>query len=382
MITRYIRNIIFASLAIIAVASCKDDDGTTLPPMDGTLEIEGAVAYINARTDSRKLTLKPNGVTHPDGNEIGYCWKVVPGMSSYDTTRFENGLNSIGEPSDGTFKYELKDSIGTYTIYCYAFSNGYATKSASQYTTIVRGGVQLNEDDPQVSITNTNILENGTPLAGTDYYYVSDGSRDWIASNMYEEGGIAYLGYEALSDVLGRFYSYDEAVAMCKALPRNGGEEWRLPTDEDWVNVVKACTTDATGDFSANVHEDIYWDIKKNGKPSLSARLIANAEFNGSVLWEYWPAVGEITNLSGLAIIPVGYANLGVTPELASKSAYPNAIFEGEFEVAAFWTADTVQDNTDMAYYRFINTQDPFFMIGKGYKVTFGASVRCVRDSN
>lgn len=382
MITRYIRNIIFASLAVLATASCKDDENEVLPPMDGTLVIEGVEAYVNARTSTREITLKPTGVTHPDGKGIGYCWKVTPGMKSYDTTRFENGLNMNNEASDGTFKYTLKDSVATYTIYCYAFADGYSSKSASAYSTVVRGGVQLSPEDPQVSITNTNILENGEPLAGTDYYYVTDGERDWIASNLYEEGGIAYLNYEALSDVLGRFYSYDEAKAICQSLPANGGNAWRLPTDEDWVNVVKSVTKDATGDFTANVHEDIYWDIKKNGKPSLSSRLIANAEFNGTIMWEYWPAIGAITNTSGLAIIPIGYANLGVTPEISSKTAYPNALFEGEFELAVFWTADEVEGNSEMAYYRYINNQDPFFMSGKGYKETFGASVRCVRNSN
>ena len=99
-------------------------------------------------------------------------------------------------------------------------------------------------------------------------------------------------------------------------------------------------------------------------------------------MWEYWPSVGSIENTSGLAIIPIGYANLGITPEIKSKSAYPNALFEGEFKLAAFWTADEVEGNSEMAYYRYINTMDPFFMIGKGYKKTFGASVRCVRDSN
>lgn len=382
MITRYIRNIIFASLAVLAAVSCKDDEDEVKPPMDGTLVVDGVETYVNARTDSREITLKPSGVTHPDGKGIGYCWKVTPGMKTYDTTRFENGLNIKGEPSDGTFKYTLKDSVATYTIYCYAFADGYSSKSSISYTTVVRGGVQLTPDDPQVSITNRNIIENGKPLAGTDYYYISAGSHDWIAYNMYEEGGIPYLHYEALSDVLGRFYSYDEAKAICQNLPANGGNAWRLPTDEDWVNVVKSVTADATGDFSANVHEDIYWDSKKNGKPSLSSRLIANAEFNGTVMWEYWPSVGSIENTSGLAIIPIGYANLGITPDINTKSAYPNALFEGEFKLAAFWTADEVEGNSEMAYYRFINTMDPFFMIGKGYKKTFGASVRCVRNSN
>ena len=83
-----------------------------------------------------------------------------------------------------------------------------------------------------------------------------------------------------------------------------------------------------------------------------------------------------------MAIIPVGYANLGVTPDVPLKSNYPAALFEGTYEYAAFWTADEVESNTDQAYYRYIFTKTPHLMIGKGYKETYGASVRCVRESD
>jgi uncharacterized protein (TIGR02145 family) len=64
-----------------------------------------------------------------------------------------------------------------------------------------------------------------------------------------------------------------------------------------------------------------------------------------------------------------------------SKSAYDAALFEGVYEFAAFWTADEAEDNTDMAYYRYLYAKAPHLMIGKGYKSSFGASVRCVRES-
>ena len=193
--------------------------------------------------------------------------------------------------------------------------------------------------------------------------------------------GTAFLKYDAMSGVFGRYYSYNEAKAVCEALPTNGGNAWRLPTDADWVNLVKSITTDVT-EFKAEVHEDIYWDNDVNGKPSLAARLIADGYFNGDKLWEYWPEIGVPANTSGLAVLPVGYANLGITPAPKSKSAYPAALFEGAYEFAAFWTADQTEDNSDMAYYRYMYTKTPHLMIGKGYKESFGASVRCVREAN
>lgn len=371
--------IIFAALAIL---SCKKDDEATLPSLSGRLEINGIEAFISADAESRTITLKPSGGKHPDGKNLGYYWKVSPVMTTYDTTRYENGLDKAGKPSDGSFTYTLKDSLGTYTIYCYAYASGYSGLSAAGYVTTVRGGVETSDEAP-VSITNTGIQLNGKRITGTDYYYVTDGTRDWTANNMAEQtAGTGFLGYDAMSTVFGRYYTYDEAKALCAALPADGGNTWRLPSDEDWVNLVKSITTDAQGEFAPKSHEDIYWDNEKNGRPSLTARLIADAYFNGNKLWDYWPEVGYPANTSGMAILPVGYSNLGVTPQLKTRSSYPAALFEGTYEFAAFWTADEVADNTDMAYYRVMYAKAPHLMIGKGYKGTFGASVRCVRESN
>lgn len=372
--------IIFAALAML---SCKKDEDSTLPSLSGALEINGIEAFISADANSRTITLKPSGVEHPEGKGIGYYWKVSPVMSSYDTTRFENGLNKNGQQSDGSFTYTIKDSLGTYSIYCYAYASGYYGLSAAEYVTVVRGGIQASPDEPETSITGTEVAQNGTRLEGTDYFYVTtDDNVDWIANNIADKTkGTAFLKYDAMSGVFGRYYSYNEAKAVCEALPTNGGNAWRLPTDADWVNLVKSITTDVT-EFKAEVHEDIYWDNDVNGKPSLAARLIADGYFNGDKLWEYWPEIGVPANTSGLAVLPVGYANLGITPAPKSKSAYPAALFEGAYEFAAFWTADQTEDNSDMAYYRYMYTKTPHLMIGKGYKESFGASVRCVREAN
>lgn len=384
MNTFRLSSIIFVAAAILAIISCnKDEDTTTAPSLEGSLKIEGAKTFIGADKTSRTITLKPSGRVHPEGKTLGYYWKVSPVMTSYDTTRYENGLNKKGEESDGTFTYEIKDSLGTYTIYCYAYASGYTGLSTYAYTTVVRGGVQPEGSDIEVSITNTGVADSCTPIEGTDYYYTTIGNYDWTANNMADESkGTAFLGYDAMSGVFGRYYSYSEAKQICTELPADGGNAWRLPTDKDWVTLVKNITGDAKGEFSAEEHKEIYWDNKINGKPSLAARLMADGYFNKEQLWTYWPEVGTPVNTSEMAIIPVGYANLGVTPDVPLKSNYPAALFKGTYEYAAFWTADEVESNTDQAYYRYIFTKTPHLMIGKGYKETYGASVRCVRESD
>ena len=354
--------IIFATLAIL---SCKKKEETVLPALSGQLKINGIEAFVGADETSRTLTLKPSGAKHPEGKKLGYYWKVSPLMTSYDTPRYENGLNKQGQESDGTFTYTLKDSLGTYTIYCYAYAAGYTGLSAAGYVTVVRGGVKTSPDGPAVSITNTLITEKGTKLADTDYYYVSDGARDWIANNIAEPTrGTAFLGYDAMSDVFGRYYSYDEAKAVCASLPAAGGNQWRLPTDAEWAAL--AAKIDPESNAAA-------------GEPfaGIAADLMADVKFNGTKMWEYWPNVGEITNSSKLSFIPVGYANLG---EKNEAGKYPTASFFGVYEYAAFWTADRVEGEDDMAYYRYIICDQPDIQIGKGDIHTFGANVRCVRE--
>ncbi len=108
-------------------------------------------------------------------------------------------------------------------------------------------------------------------------------------------------------------------------------------------------------------------------------------------MWEYWPAVGEITDAAGISMIPAGFTSLGTadpnSEENAEKSPlrphmeflYPGAVFQGVKEYAVFWTGDLVEGEPGMAYYRYIIADQPDLQIGKGDINTFGASVRCVR---
>lgn len=127
-----------------------------------------------------------------------------------------------------------------------------------------------------------------------------------------------------------------------------------LPTKEDWEKLetfVKA-KTEA--------------DPTSYGK-SVAAALMANASFNGDLILEYWPIVGDITNSSGFSAIPVGYANTEADT------------FHGPFEYAVFWTATSVEDNAEMAYYRYLICDQPDMFTGKAEKKSFGASVRCIK---
>ena len=357
MSLRKLNTLLFTAIMTLAAVSCKKDDETTTPPsLNGRFSFS-VPEYVKPEA---KLTMTPQGVTHPEDKGIGYYWKVTPGMTKNDTTRYESGLDKLGQPSDGSFSYTFSDTLRTHSIYGYAYAKGYSAKSAEAYCTVVSGGI--NE-----SITGLG-LSTQTPseiIGGKTYYYTSVGNTDWMIQNADNPAaGAPYHNCVAMSDVFGRYYSYDEALTVCP-------EGWTLPGEEDWIALGKAAG--AEGDIA-----------KYSNITGIAAALMGNASFNGTRLWDYWPEVGDITNKSGMSMIPAGYAMLGQKSASSESNefydnTYPNAIFKGYMEYAAFWTADAVESEEGMAYYRYLIAKQPDLMTGKADAKSFGASVRCIR---
>lgn len=349
---RRLNSLFLAALLGLAAASCKkDDEEVVILYLDGTMKVE-VPEFVLA---NEVVTMVPEGVTHPDDKGIGYYWKVTPVMTGYDTTRFESGLNAAGKPSDGAFTFQFPDSLGTYTVYGYAFADGYSSSSVNKSVTVV---------DPDKSITGKGISPDEDPYVtvnGRRYYYTTIGGRDWFKQNMaFTESGVPFRNGKPMDGVFGLFYNHEDALKICP-------EGWRLPTLEDWAALGTAVTEE----------EDDAADYTYSTIPGIAGKLMTNAYFNENRMWEYWPSVGKITNSSGICMIPEGFANLG---EKDSEGNYPFAKFTGAYEYAVFWTADIADDG--MAYYRYIYCEEPDFMMGKGDINTFGASVRCVRDAS
>ena len=350
MSLRKLNSFILAASMILAAVSCKKDETEVSPSLNGnlTFQIDEFV------TPGFVAKMTPKGLSHPDGKGIGYYWKVTPGMTYADTTRLESGLNSDGYATDGTFTYWFSDSLATYTVACTGFAEGYANSYTSKYVTVVKGGLDG-------SVTGTSLMARDPHITvdGLTYYYVSHNGLDWFRNNLANPSyGAPYVNAEAMSDVFGRYYSYEEALKACP-------EGWRLPTDAEWRSMAESVNSAST----SKDHDII---------PGIAASFMADAEFNSNKMWEYWPAVGEITNSSMLSIIPCGYTNLGTK---AQDGKYPTAAFYGVYDYAAFWTADKVESEEGMAYYRYLIVDQPDMQISKGDINTLGVSVRCVRES-
>ena len=321
------KRIIIALGIAAAVISCKKDEEETITPsLNGYLIIENLPEFA-APGDKCSLTVK--GVSHPEGGEIRYYWKVLPSKPTADTTE--------------TFNFTFTDTLQTVTVQCYAFAEGYSGTSITAYATVVKGGTDG-------SIKGLEFPTDKITIDGTDYFYKQIGTQTWTLNNMARKtSGKGYRDYDIMSDILGRYYNYNEAVAVCESL----GSEWKLPALEDWNILSSYISTEIKNDNSYAA--------------STAAALMGNATFNGTLMWEYWPSVGQITNKSGFSAISAGYANL------SSNS------FTGTYEYASFWTSTSVENNDNSAYYTYIICDEPELFTGKGDKTSFGASVRCIK---
>ena len=341
-------SLLMIAAATAAMASCgKDDEEKGLPSLAGALTFH-APEFIKP---GQTVTMTPKGVAHPEDKGIGFYWYIQPIMDDNDTTRFENGLNIDGQESDGSLTYTFPDSLGVFTVHCFAYAEGFTGLSGERYVTTVKPGLEG-------SLTNLNISASDQHITfeGQNYYYKRIGNLDWFRNNIaVRNSGMPYANADVMTDVFGRFYNYEDALNACP-------EGWRLPTEEDWLSLGSALGA------SAEKHSTI---------KGVASRLMADAKFNGVTMWDYWPAVGNINNESGFSAVPAGYTNLG---QQAADGSYPEAASYGVYSYSVFWTADSVEGDDSMAYYRYIVDNEPDLFISKGDKKNLGASVRCVRE--
>jgi len=326
-------------LSVIAGAvSCnKDSDDSTSGYFDGTLSFSMPLFVQPGET----YKLVPSGITNPDGDGVGYCWLVSDVMSVNDTTKKQ----SDGALVDSSFTFVAPVTLGDYTIKCIAFASGYYDSSVSKSITVVSSksvtGNGISEGDPSMT--------DNREAAGSKYYYKQIGNLLWFRQNLSYSGmGIPYENAAAMTGLFGNYYTWEEAKTACPP-------GWRLPTDAEWVSLAKSI--DGTQDFKAG--ETFY---------GVSGAIMADIYFNSTKMWEFWPDV-KITNKSGFAALPAGYAIINDSGDQ----------FYGVQEYAVYWTAD--EYDADQAVYRYMNVNKPDVLVGAADKNSFAASVRCVKDN-
>ena len=359
-------HIIISVLATVLSAavlfSCKKDSEETLPSLAG-----GIYSYVPPYLErGASFTVTASGVyAYEDDAEIIYRIKIDTVQTEYTTFDPEAGFRvEIGTD-------EEKFPNGSYNVFIMASAEGYYSTSSAYQFNIVEPGVTgegsltdlgISADDPD------NILADGD-----DYYYTRIGPNDWMRHNLavtapaseYEAAGYekdpsvpkeglfggVYYNCQAMGSILGRFYTYEEAVKACPT-------GWHLPSDSEWADLAKA--------FGA---EDKAYEAGESFK-GVAGGLKAKASLNGIKLWEFWPD-SDPTDKLGFAALPAGYAvrtpgGTGSTDSFFCITQY-----------ATFWTADEYDEGK--AWYRFITDTGADIYAGLGDKTSFGASVRCVK---
>ena len=321
---KFERILISLVLMMALIASCKKDDDSVTPSLQGNLHYN-IPAYV---LPGEVLTLIPTGGIHPEDGDFGYYWRGEGLISGRDTTR------RIGDPAskDGRLVITMPDSLFTTSLVCVMYATGYQSLSTTNTVTIVKDG----------SLTGIPHVDGEKSFVDTrddrTYSYVSAEGLDWMNVNLkYAAAGKPFEDCAPMTGLFGNLYTYEQAENACP-------EGWRLPTLDEWKSLCGGSFKGAAGS------------------------LMVDSYFNTYKMWEYWPDV-KISNKTGMNAIPAGYA----------KVSEDEWSFGGNNRYAFFWTSSDY-DSEQKSYVQ-IYVDQPDVLVGNAHKDNLAVSVRCVRNS-
>ncbi|MBQ7268696.1 MAG: hypothetical protein IJS62_02455 [Bacteroidales bacterium] len=345
----------YIALALIAASlfSCKKKEAETLPTLNGQINLFLPAFVTAGETFDIELggPMLKSTVHRNEAGGIGYYFYNSQGTQR-DTARLES------QPLTDPVRYTLTcgDQLGAFTLTCSAFAQKYYN---------VSDVATLNLIDPAPGKSLTGFEQRDADLVfadsrdGREYRAARIGGLYWMRQNLAWEGaGRAYLsslrefgnpGTSAISTIMGRFYSWDEAVTACP-------EGWELPSPSDWTAMVAAVSGKAAADDLADIDG------------VAGALMGKDLKLNGKALWQYWRGV-ERTDASALSLMPGGYA-LNTVPGLYS--------FHGNGSYAMLWTSG---ERDGHAVYRYVNEKFPILYCGLADKKSFCIPVRCVKSA-
>jgi len=335
-------SILFLAVSLIAAVSCKkdDDDEESSEYLSGSLvyDMPMYVKYGDV------IHIEPSGVyrgTDKDDYMLSYSW-YNPITAVTDTIRLETDASSVSKDFD--FPID-KDTLATLSMTVRVWADGYYAKSTSKSFTVVDPALETGSltgyGDLLAFPSFSDLRDN------TEYYYSVVGGSDWMMQNLsYAGAGKPFEEAEAMNYIFGQYYTWEEAQTACP-------DGWRLPTDAEFVQMAVSAGGTAPAESYGTIS-------------TASGALMGDIYFNGEKLWEFWPTV-KITNASGFAAIPTGYA-------LIEGDTYT---FKDFGSYAMYWTAD--EKDSKLAYLRYIYVDKPDVYCAAADKNGIAASVRCVR---
>lgn len=327
-------------ICIICLSSCKKKDNDTKSmSFQGHMEIEGDIPSFVNPGDVLKISTSGLRASYSDTEvpNIRYSYRVSPQQSKRDTC--------------DTFNYVFPDELGTSTLSIYGFALGYTTVTL-EYT--------IKTVSPTESLTGQDFDPEGKTFTDVrdsrKYHYTSIAGLDWMSQNLAYCGyGKAYKstkdsGYDAMTDIYGMYYTWDEAMKACP-------EGWRLPTEDDWTAMCQTVSDDTLTPYATY--------------SGIAGKLMSNARLNGDKLWEYFTIMNINPTATFFNALPCGFANI----------AGDYYLFDSTDSYASFWTASEFDE--EQAWCRYIaNNGDYADILAQPlYKKDVAMPIRCVRNS-
>lgn len=330
-------------LAAAAVFSGCNKDDDTVPEQKylyGVLKFDKNIPEFIEHGYKQDLVI--SGAYHPEASRKS-DGKYTDTLGYFVENAFatkNDTLKTFGDPVDQKIVYHFEatpDTLASFTLVAYAYAPGYYSSSCSSAFTIVKPGFSGKE-----SLRGFN-TEGNTEKIGSKVYFVTDvDDVTWMRQNLSEPGsGQSFHGCEIMDDIFGRFYTWEEAQTVCPS-------GWQLPSSDDLDALLAK-----------------YGSVK-----SLMADIYFNGNKSEHKLWTFWPAVGALTDESGLSLMPAGYA----------------AVTGDDFEFfdfrkrAVLWTSSS-DTNSGNGIARYIYEDQDLLFSGRFSKTDFAAPVRCIRKN-
>lgn len=323
-------------VSLFAVSCKKEDEKVDYKYMKGKIEISFP-KYVLPGDGKAFLVDTMSTLVTDDESPIGYFFRE-------SVTDMADTVQHAGSSYAREFEFEVPDTLGNFNISVSGFADKYYSSSASAQFVIVMPG--LGEG---CSLTGFEIgSEDDYFIDMRDdkpYFYAEVGDLLWMRQNLAWEGaGRPLENCEAVVDIFGQFYTWEEAQYSCP-------DGWRLPSEDDWKTLTEAC-----GETWA----------RQSPIKGMASKMTEAISFNGTLLWPYSKDLIP-NNKARLSVMPVGYG-VGKGDGFA---------FEAMRRYAAIWSAE--EDGED-GVYRYINSDRDILYYGVQSKTDFAASVRCVRN--
>lgn len=204
-------------------------------------------------------------------------------------------------------------------------------------------------------LSNTNVAQSMKSFTDTRdgkvYSTAVIGTQEWMTANLAYKPQSGYFMPENEVEADGLLYTYESACAVCP-------EGWSLPSDDDWMNLVRALHKAGLTDRTPNQRQNIASSFDVSDVDDFAGIAYACKSVDG------WRMGAQGSNTANFNALPTGWIEA-------------NQVYAGWGEAVQWWTNSTTEQGH--AWSRGFHSQNPYLQRFKT-DVKAGLPVRCWRD--